>query len=268
MIRKHTKRRGAVSIAVMLLTMLVLIVAHRRGYLYAPESVAQSFLLPVESALSSVEGAVATRVGRLFTMWTAEKRLDEAQTRISLLEAEHELLRAAELDNAFLREQLRLSPASPLPAVVGMIIAVNPTVTNTLLLDVGSDVGVREKAPVLVNGALFGYIYSVQPRTSQLRLLTDPKSVVEATIPEAKVRGALYGTIGQRDLVLQEIPRGVAVTQGMSVFAQGPEESPHSPLIVGTVTDVEDDAKATNLTVRVRPTTRPRDVDRVLVLLP
>lgn len=267
MIRKHTKRRGAVSIAVVVLVVVVLVIAHRRGYLRGPESLLQGVLLPVESALTTVDQAVSARVGRVVSLWDADERLQEAEQQLSAMEAEHERLRAVERENAFLREQLRLSPTPPLRAVLATIVAINPTVTNTLLLDAGSDAGVVERSPVLVNGALFGYIVSVQARTSQLRLLTDPKSVVEATVPEAKARGALYGTIGQRDLVLREIPRGVGVAPGMSVLAEGQEDAPHPPLVVGTVSDVEDDPKATNLTVRVRPTTRPRDVDQVLIVL-
>ncbi len=266
MIRKHTKRRGAVSLAVAFLLVLVLFVAHARGFLNGPESVLQRVLSPVLRVMTSIENGVSTRAERFASLWGADERLRAQEADLARLEAEIERLHGVEAENVRLSEELKLSPKPALPAVRAQIIAVNPTVTNTLLLDAGTEAGVRIDAPVIVNGALFGYITDVGLRTSQLRLLTDPKSVVQATVPDAKVRGALFGTIGQRDLILREIPRGVVLVPGMSVLAAGREEAPHPLLIVGTVSEVEDDVKSPTLSVRVRPITRPRDVEDVLIL--
>jgi rod shape-determining protein MreC len=267
MVRKHTKRRGLSAFVLSALIIVVLLVLYQRSVLDGPRSAVQRVLSPVQSGLSDGGKKSASFFGRLFKMWDAESRVSEQEIKIAQLESQLLKYQNIESENAFLRQQLNLSSAQPIPAVMAHIIAINPTMTNTLLLDAGSDAGVQKDAPVIVNGALFGYITSVEPRNSQLRLITDPKSIIEAAIPDVKARGVLEGTIGQKDLLLKEVSRDIELKPGMEVLAEGFGETNHTPLIVGKISEVIPDDKATTLSVRVAPTTKPKDVSDVLILL-
>lgn len=267
MTRKHTKRRGASAVLFALGALLLLFLLAQRGVLDGPQAFFQRMFSPVQSATLEGGEGFAARIRRFGSLWDADRRILESEARLADLESSALQMRELERENVFLREQLRLDPQQASPAVLARIIAVNPAISNTLTLDVGAESGVRLEAPVLVNGSLFGYITHVSARTSQLRLITDPKSVLKASIPEAMARGLLEGTIGQRDLLLKEVPPTVPLAVGMTVLSEGMGGTPHTPLVVGVIQELVVDAKATSLTARVAPTTRPRDVDRVLVLL-
>ena len=272
MVRKHTKRRGTATLLFAIVAVLFLLFLDRQGVLDGPKAAAARVLAPVERVLHGGSSSVTGSFRKLATMWDAEERAAALERRVSELEAKLLKERDVVEENNKLRAIANLTAAKPPKGVLGRVIGVNPAVSNTLLLDVGSEEGIRAGVPVVVGdadgNALVGYIERVERRTSQLLLVTDPSSVVEALIPETGARGVLQGMLGGQDAVrLKDVQQDRPLAPGMAVFAVGHAQYHHSPLVIGTVQDVPQDDKATTQSATVRLVARTKGLDRVIVII-
>jgi rod shape-determining protein MreC len=134
-----------------------------------------------------------------------------------------------------------------------------------ILVDRGSDDGIRRNAPVLAAEGLVGRVLTVTPTTAQILLVTDPRSAVGVLLQKSRDAGVVEGQ-GDGALHLkyvarsQEIAPGeVLVTSGLGgVFPRG--------VPVGIVTDVVREPGGLYQEARVRPIAGLRQLEEVLVI--
>ena len=109
---------------------------------------------------------------------------------------------------------------------------------KTILLDRGSQEGVRRNQPVLAPDGLVGRVVEVTPMSAKVQLLTDPVSAVGGLVQRTRVTGIVSGNLGAGARVrylplLADVVGGdEVVTSGMGgVFPKG--------IPVGRITAVE-----------------------------
>jgi rod shape-determining protein MreC len=109
---------------------------------------------------------------------------------------------------------------------------------KTILLDRGSQEGVRRNQPVLAPDGLVGRVVEVTPTSAKVQLLTDPVSAVGGLVQRTRVTGIVSGNLGAGARVrylplLADVVGGdEVVTSGMGgVFPKG--------IPVGRITAVE-----------------------------
>ena len=164
-----------------------------------------------------------------------EQLLKENQ---SLL-AENAMINDTKNENTILREQLNLLPRDKYNLAAAFVVSQDPNGTgNWLEIDKGSDDGIAMGMPVIVSkGILIGRIQQVNNKSSQVTLLTNPKSTINIMTMESGAKGVAKGEYGLGiifDMVLQTD----SINVGDSVITSGIGNEIPRGLYVGTIQEI------------------------------
>lgn len=209
-------------LAYLVLTVTLIILDHRGGWLSQARAKAQVAVQPVWQL-----AGLPSRLGRSMR--------DDAATRSMLAEdnrrLRNELLvmgaRQARLqveaeENARMRGLLGAAERGGLDVRLAPILDVDlDPARQRLLLDAGSGHGVRQGQSVIDAGGLLGQVIAVTPGTATVLLLTDLDHAVPVVVARTGVRLVAYG-IGRSDrLELRNIPVSADIREGDAVVTSG-----------------------------------------------
>ena len=285
--RRATVRRGV--IAVLAVVCLIIFTGYFRegtgGPLHGVQNTSASVIAPVQEGATRAVQPFRDAWGWMTSLKDARDRAANLQTRVDDLEG-------LAADNA-VRDQ-RITELESLLGVdhmldtgkelggyrraVGLVLARSVTDWyRSARIDVGSSDGVLRNSPVVAGtntgAALVGYVTSVSPDSSSVAFITDGRTEVGATIPEAgNYPGVLQSTTpGQ--LQLTGVPRAAGIRQGQTVVTSGFQVknllSVYPPGIpVGAVTSFGSQEVDVQQTVQVTPFIDPRKLTYLVVLVP
>jgi len=207
-------------------------------------------IAPVQDlALRGVTGAqhsLSTAFFNIRDFFTAPRNLQELIQRNNQLEAQ-----VAQLEAEVVTLQEQASEADALRALLGaarqqpensyLVAQVIGRDTNPflhyLILDQGSDAGIRRGMPVVNEKGLVGRITEVSATASKVQLIIDPNSVINARIQESRAEGILQGqSTGTLQMIY--IPQDVTVTVGEIVVTSGLGGGFPPEILVGRVISV------------------------------
>ncbi len=106
-----------------------------------------------------------------------------------------------------------------------------------VIINRGSDDGLRRGMPVVTQQGLVGRIASVRPLSANVELLTDPGSVVNIRLQPSRAEAQLSGSL-TGDLLLDWIPQEAAVEPGDLVLTSGLGGNYPANILIGQVTSV------------------------------
>jgi rod shape-determining protein MreC len=205
---------------------------------------------PVQDlALRGVSGAqhtISTTFFNVRDFITAPRNLQELIQRNNQLEAQ-----VAQLEAELVTLQEQASEADALRALLGaarqqpenryLVAQVIGRDTNPflhyLILDEGSDAGVRRGMPVVNEKGLVGRVTEVSSTASKVQLIIDPNSVINARIQTSRAEGVLVGQ-STGGLQMIYIPQNVTVTTGDLVVTSGLGGGFPPEILIGRVISV------------------------------
>lgn len=91
--------------------------------------------------------------------------------------------------------------------------------SQNLLVDKGSNDGLKEGAAVVSSGYLVGRVKKVFPAQAEVKLITGHDSLIPAVLEKSRETGLVQG--GLEGLTLNEIPATSSVSQGDKVITSG-----------------------------------------------
>ncbi len=106
-----------------------------------------------------------------------------------------------------------------------------------VIINIGSNDGIRRGMPVVTNQGLVGRVDAVTASASRLQLITDPASAVNVSLKNSKTEALLVGSI-TGDLSLDMISQDVTVQPGDVVLTSGLGGGYPPNLLVGQVVSV------------------------------
>ena len=286
--RRTTVRR--VVIAALVVVCLVIFTGYFRestaGPFHSVQNGAASVVSPVQE--------VATRaVQPVRDAWGWISSLRDARDRAARLETENESLRAAAADNAVRDQKLQeleslqgvattINAESSLKGdykpVTGLIYARSVTDWyRSARIDVGSSQGVMRNSPVVAGNtrgaALVGVVTAVSGSSSEVSFITDGRTEVGASIPQAGNYQGLVQSTTPGDLQMTGIPSTAPVRLNQTVVTGGyssmtlPSIYPRG-IPIGLVTSVGSQEVDVQQTVQVTPFVDPRQLTYLVVLTP
>jgi rod shape-determining protein MreC len=107
-----------------------------------------------------------------------------------------------------------------------------------LLLDKGSDAGVRRDMPVVSSAGLVGRIVEVTSSASKVQLIVDAGAEVNAMLQQSRERGVVSGQVAG-GLQMQYLSQDVQVEPGETVLTSGLGGTYPQGLVIGTVGAVQ-----------------------------
>jgi len=243
----------------------------RLGYMTGVRVALQTIFQPAESAVSDA----AQRAEKLSEQQQTVAQLIEEnntlKTEANRLLIENIQLKELEGENERLRQLLNYTRNNPginfeAASVVGQVIGSDPNnFLYTIFIDVGANDGVAKDMPVVTHRGLVGRVIQVGPNSSQVLLIIDPASSVNALVQNSRVQGIINGELGGT-LVMERIPQGKTVSPGDLVLTSGLGGNFPDKLVIGQITEVFQRDLDLFQTARVRSTVDFGDLNTVLVI--
>ena len=175
-----------------------------------------------------------------------------SQDQVALV-AENEELKnqVAELQNRIIQLQQNLNEADILYALLGFarsspdeqyvpakVIGKDPSpFLKYILIDQGSDAGIRAGMPVVTNKGLVGRIDAVTASASRVRLITDSTSMINAVVGDVDAECVVQGSI-TGDITIEMVSQDVNLEPGQVVQTSGLGGDYPADFIVGQVLNV------------------------------
>ena len=169
------------------------------------------------------------------------------------LVAENEELKnqVAELQSRIIQLQQNLNEADILYALLGFarsspdeqyipakVIGKDPSpFLKYILIDQGSDQGIRAGMPVVTNKGLVGRIDAVTASAARIRLITDPTSMINAIVVDVDAECMVQGSI-TGDITIEMVSQDVKLEPGQIIQTSGLGGDFPADFIIGQVLNV------------------------------
>jgi rod shape-determining protein MreC len=273
--RQRALRRRIVVATLVVLSVALLTVYFREssdGPVHRVEAATMHVVAPLQSG-------TARLIQPFRSGWNWVSELFSAQAQNRSLRAQVEQLRAqlaqelvAQQQDAELKgiAQMRASPIFPKGARFAQARVVARSTTawySTVTIDVGGDQGVRLNDAVVNGQGLVGRVAAVTPDASEVTLITDQDSYVDAmTVPNG-AQGLVAGSV-TGDVTLQYVDRSEKVVAGQVVVTSGMEGSIFTRGIpIGQVSAVAQQDVELYQSISVTPYVDFHTLDLVMVVL-
>lgn len=260
---------STLRLVVYLVAAIALMIADRRGdWLEHLRSGASIVTEPVWrlAALPSElarDARVALADRRVLTEQNAElsRQLLLAQTRLRRVEAVQE-------QNQRLQELLSVQKSLGLSVQLAKVVDVDfgPYRRHTIMLDLGSENGVKIGQPVIDARGLVGQIVEVRPRSCTVLLISDKSHAVPVRIERTGLRTIARGSGALDTLELPNIPASADVKPGDKLVTSGLGGRFPADFPVGVVRSVGNDAAGMFAAARATPAAALERSAEVLVL--
>ena len=148
-------------------------------------------------------------------------------------------------ENARLREQLARAPGAAAieaaaiqrPGIVANVVGFDPeNASRSIVIDRGSDAGVRRDMGVIDADGVVGRVVTVDRATSAVLLVTDAASKVPAVVQRGRWWGIATGTNSR--VRMQYVPQDAKLERGDRIVT-GEGRSFHAGLLIGRVAEID-----------------------------
>ena len=265
---KQTEILGGILTAIVLILLIFLsnVEVNKLSYL---ESVTSSIINPVQRIFTDLKNKIQGNTAYFSNMDSIIQENEELKARNSELETELRELEMIKAENRTLQEHMNLTEKyqsySTIPAYV-----INKDVSNfssTLVLNVGSEDGIKENMTVIADKGLVGHVISVAENTCKVQVIIDSASTVSCTISTTTESIICKGTLeNNQNLRASYIPTGAELIQGDLVYTSGVGGIYPKGIIIGEVTEIITTSNITDRYAIVQPAVDFSNVDTVLVI--
>lgn len=209
-------------IAYLALTVVVMIVDHRGNYLHEIRRMGSVVIEPIYR-LAGLPAEVA-RATRTALVSQRELASENQELRQALMLARARLNRVAALakQNARLKELLDAQKNLGLEVQLARLIDIDlDPFRHRIVIDAGSNQGVKAGQPVIDAQGVMGQIIETLPNTAIAMLITDPNHATPVTIERTGLRTIAYGSGAVDRLMLPNIPISADVRVGDRLVTSG-----------------------------------------------
>ena len=197
----------------------------------------QNITVPVQLSLQRSFGSISSSFAVFSNVKSMRDKTASLEQENALLKAENAKLKRLQEENSLLRKQLKVGQQKEGSLLLANAIGFSPFSTKKLLLmDKGSENGVKDGDLLVIGSNLLGVIVEVGPKISSARILSDPDSKIPAET-ENGTKGILTGEF-QASVSLKNVLIGDRLNVGDIVFTSGELGFPKD-FVLGEVKEVK-----------------------------
>lgn len=277
MLRDRFARRRAITFLVLVVLSVGLISVSDSGPVSELRGGIRFAVTPVQDTLSEGTRSVTSVVGAITEVDTLRRENDELRAQVDMYSDQEAVIESLEATNKRLRKLLDMQEDldgrnTPIRTVAAGVASRQFTQFERMVtLDRGTESNIRKDAPVLSEGgALLGRVIEAGEGWADVRLISDPASLVVGWVRRTKATGEVQGRMSA-PLAMTDIPRtqdlsekDLVVTYGVklrggfrSVFPAG--------IPIGRVVDIIDEPEQVVKTALIVPEADLESIEYVLV---
>ena len=205
------KRTGIIGIiiTIIVLIILVLLTNIKTGSISGVENAFSKIVMPIQNGLTYLKNKLAGNNAFFEDINNIKAENEALRQKNSELEEALRELEIIKAENATLREYNNMSEKyaeyTTVPAYI-----INKDISNlsdTMVINVGSNDGIKENMPVITTEGLVGYVLSTTDKTSKIQPIIDPATSVSASLSTSRDGVIVKGILGSDNtLKLMYIP--------------------------------------------------------------
>ncbi|MBD3359912.1 MAG: rod shape-determining protein MreC [Candidatus Buchananbacteria bacterium] len=266
MIEKRKNRKIKIYI---LAVIVLLIFLHYLGVLVKPEY----YTLRVLTDLQHETYTFLTKLRFSFINYQEAQAFksenEQLQSELNQLIYENSQLKAYKLENEKLKELLNYFQENDFDYLTAKVIGRDMDKDNTLLINKGSQQGIKEGYPVVVdNGIIIGKTISVRDNLSTVLLVTDNLSQLAISkIDTNKTTGLAQGEFGL-SIKVDLIPQDLEIKQDDLIITSGLEKNIPRGLILGKVNRIISHENDLFKSVTISPLVDYEEITFLSVIIP
>ena len=237
------KKKGVIGIIITIVILILLVVftntnGNQMSYI---ENICNVFVMPIQNGITYLKNKISGNDSFFADMDSLKQENEELKQKNSELEQSLRELEIIKAENETLKEYVNLKDKykdyNTIPADV-----INRDISNyssTIIINVGSNDGIKENMTVIADNGLVGHIVSVSSNTSQVQTIVDTASAVTSTISTTEDTIVVQGTLDDKTtLKATFIPTDAVVLQGDSVETSGIGGIYPKGIHIGTISEV------------------------------
>ena len=267
---KRSPRRRIIVYVLLIAGSLLLLAAStsapikdvRRGVNYA--------LNPIQQVLAGGARSVSSIFAAFAEVDTLRKENRDLHAQLNAALQAAQQLEVLRTENAKLSEALGTRKALDFKTAAAFVVARSPSqLERTVTLDRGLDAGIEMGDAVLApGGALAGIVTAVYDGSSDVRLLSDPRSLTIGIDVKTRATGEVKGNFSS-PLRLEKVAATETLTVGDTVttagtLVKGFKALLPRDLLIGTIVEVTDDPSEFSKSALIQPAA---DLDRLEAVL-
>lgn len=220
---------------------------------------------PVASAIEGLRNGTTGFFSNYFELRNARQESSQLRSEVERLRLENTFLKN-ELASAQRAESLAGFQAhNPSKMIGARVIGATPGIgSKSVLIDRGSQSGVRRGMAVVTPDGIVGVVIAAFPFASQVRSVTDPGFAAGVESQKNHVHGVLKG-LGNSSARVDYVPVGEKVEVGEMFYTSGEDRIFPKGLPVGKVTSVREGSNFQD--IMVDPTAADDAPEEVLVIV-
>jgi rod shape-determining protein MreC len=260
--------RAGVALVVVLGIVLTWLVFDSLGATNPIRDSLTGVISPLQLVFSRAASPITDQLAALGRGADLQRETEQLRDEIADLRSQIILLNEAQYENKDLRRQLGFKSAVPnMQLIAAEVIGRDPSsYLHYLVIDRGSDDGIRQGMPVLTSAGLVGRISRVSRASSQVMLLSDSQSSVGAYIQRSRATGVVQGQLGP-ELVMRYILQDETVIVGDVVLTSGMGGAFPKRLVIGQVVEMRRNDVDMHQEAIIAPAVDMSALEAVMVLM-
>lgn len=240
----YQKHRSGILGIIITIIVLILIVVFTNGESNSSffQNGISKLVMPIQNGLTYLKNKISGNDTFFTDINNLETENEELKNRNSELEQSLRELESIKAENETLKEYLNLTEKygeyETIPAYI-----INKDISNyskTIIINVGSNDGIKENMTVIADEGLVGHIVSVTDTTAQVQTIIDTGSSVSSTMSSTDESIVCKGTLDSTtELKAMYIPTDYNIIQGDSLETSGLGGIYPKGVHIGTVKKVE-----------------------------
>ena len=265
------KRKSITIIGAIILLLLMGLVVDSRARFPMVNRIIITVMSPVTYVVTAIADGVHNTTGYFASLSTLKAENEKLQKEINTLRQDNIDLIAMKAENERLSQllnfkehhpQLKFQPAKVIGRDIGDL-------KDTILINQGSNVGLKLNMSVVTGAGLVGIVDSVYPTAARILLINSPRSKIGGMNlrGDSRVAGIVGGVAGQdASLEMNNMARDADLLPGDTVVTSG--YSGHHPagLIIGTIEEVQKDDGGLTKVATITPSVDFSRLEEVMVV--
>ena len=238
-----TKKRGIIGvvITIVIIVLLVIFTNSNVNQLTYLQDICNVFVMPIQNGFTYLKNKISGNDAFFADMDTLKKENEELKQKNSELEQSLRELEIIKAENETLKEYVNLkgkyADYNTIPADV-----INRDISNyssTIVINVGSDDGIKTDMTVIADSGLVGHIISVTNHTAKVQTIVDTASAVTAKMSTTDDSIVVQGTLESKSTLRATfIPTDAVVLEGDSIETSGIGGIYPKGIHIGTIREV------------------------------
>lgn len=268
----RNKKTGIIGIIVTIIILIFLVIITNTDIakMSYVENVVNTLVMPIQNGLTYLKNKIAGNSHFFENINNLQAENEELKKKNSELEQALRELEIVKSENETLKEYVNLKDKyknySTIPAYV-----INRDIgnySNTVVINAGSQDGIKENMTVIADQGLVGHVISTTDHTAKVQTIVDTATAVTSTISTTKDTIIVQGTLENKtELKATYIPTDASLIQGDSVETSGIGGIYPKGIHIGTIKEIFNTKNITDRYATVETSVDFSKLDTVLVIL-